>query len=106
MSNYRQKTGGVQSRGQAQEGQAQKNQDQDSFEEAIKEMALTEQQVSHTIQQQVGDGFLELKDLIEDYSPEDITIDDLTEFTGTHTRYKQKSRSLVLSTAMNSKAVK
>ena len=82
------------------------NQDQESFEEAIEEMALTERQVSHTIQQQVGDGFLELKDLIEDYSPEDITIVDLTEFTGTHTRYKQKSRSLVLSTAMNSKAVK
>ena len=45
------------------------NQDQESFEEAIEEMALTERQVSHTIQQQVGDGFLELKDLIEDYSP-------------------------------------
>ena len=62
------------------------NQDQESFEEAIEEMALTERQVSHTIQQQVGDGFLELKDLIEDYSPEDITIVDLTEFTGSHTR--------------------
>ena len=45
------------------------NQDQESFEEAIEEMALTERQVSHTIQQQVGDGFLELKDLIEDYAP-------------------------------------
>ena len=72
------------------------NQDQESFEEAIEKMALTERQVSHTIQQQVGDGFLELKDLIEDYSPEDITIVDLTEFTGTHTRYKQKSSTEVL----------
>ena len=82
------------------------NQDQESFEEAIEEMALTEQQVSHLIQQHVGDGFLELEDLIGDYAPEDITIVDLTGFTGTHTRYKQKSRSLVLSTALNSKAVK
>ena len=119
MSNYIvRKLAGSNQEGQAQEGQAQRrtspkkdkpkkdNQDQESFEEAIEEMALTEQQVSHLIQQHVGDGFLELEDLIGDYAPEDITIVDLTGFTGTHTRYKQKSRSLVLSTALNSKAVK
>ena len=56
--------------------------DQESFEEAIEEMALTEQQVTHLIHQHVGDGFLEVNDLIEDYAPKDITIVDLTEFTG------------------------
>ena len=45
-------------------------------------MALSEQQVTHLIQQHVGDGFLELNDLIEDYAPGSITVVDLTEFTG------------------------